>query len=109
MRPQDVGVQHDLLISCGHLGDVTGSPAFRGMGDYRGAVVWYGKALAIARQTAAADTSNAAAHSDEGIALMRMGISQVAARFWNRCTPRLRRMSPSRRILASFTIFVASP
>jgi tetratricopeptide (TPR) repeat protein len=79
LRPQDVGIQHDLLISYGHLGDVTGSPSFLNLGDYRRAVVWYGKALAIAKQMVAADPSNKTARLDEGMALARMSVSQVAA------------------------------
>jgi tetratricopeptide (TPR) repeat protein len=79
VRPQDVSVQHDLLIAYGHLGDVTGSPLFLTLGDYRGGVAWYQKALLIARQMATADPSNAQARSDEGTALMRIGTSQVAS------------------------------
>ncbi len=78
-KPQDVTVQHDLLIAYGHLGDVTGSPLFLTLGDYRGGVLWYQKSLAIARQMEAADPSNAQARSDEGTALMRIGTSQFAA------------------------------
>jgi eukaryotic-like serine/threonine-protein kinase len=79
LRPQDVSVQHDLLIAYGHLGDLTGSPMFASLGDYRGSVVWYRKAAAIARQMAAADHSNVQARTDEGTALLRIGASQTAA------------------------------
>ncbi len=77
--PQNVSVQHDLLIAYGRLGDLTGSPLFLTLGDYRGGVAWYQKALSIARQMVAADPSNAQARSDEGIAMMRIGTAQVAA------------------------------
>jgi tetratricopeptide (TPR) repeat protein len=76
--PQDVSVQRDLLIAYGHLGDLTGNPMFLNLGDPRGSVAWYQKALAIARQMAAADSSNARARNDEGMALLRIGTSQVA-------------------------------
>lgn len=80
LRPQDVTVQHDLLIAYGHLGDLTGTPLFQTLGDYRGGVGWYRKAAAIAHQMAAADPSNIQARNDEGTALMRIGVSQMAAR-----------------------------
>jgi eukaryotic-like serine/threonine-protein kinase len=79
MRPQDVTVQHDLLIAYGHLGDLTGSPLFPSLGNYRDGVAWYQKALAIAQQMAAADRSNVQARNDEGTALLRIGASQTAA------------------------------
>jgi eukaryotic-like serine/threonine-protein kinase len=79
LRPQDVTVQHDLLIAYGHLGDLTGSPMFPSLGNYREAVVWYQKAFAIAQQMAAADRSNVQARNDEGTALLRIGASQTAA------------------------------
>ncbi len=79
LRPQDVLVQHDLLIAYGHTGDLTGSPLVINMGEYREAVVWYRKAAAIARLMAAADPSNVQARNDEGTALMRIGTSQTAA------------------------------
>jgi tetratricopeptide (TPR) repeat protein len=79
LRPQDVTVQHDLLIAYGHLGDLTGSPLFPSLGNYREAVVWYQKALAIAQQMAAADPSNVQARNDEGTALLRIGASRTAA------------------------------
>jgi tetratricopeptide (TPR) repeat protein len=79
LRPQDVTVQHDLLIAYGHLGDLTGTPLFQTLGDYRGGVSWYKKAAAIAHQMAAADPSNIQARNDEGTALMRIGASQTAA------------------------------
>jgi hypothetical protein len=47
---QDVSAQHDLLIAYGHLGDLTGSPMFPSLGDYREGVVWYRKAAAIAQK-----------------------------------------------------------
>jgi tetratricopeptide (TPR) repeat protein len=79
LRPQDVTAQHDLLIAYGHLGDLTGSPLFASLGDYREGVAWYRKAAAIARQMAAAAHSNAQARNDEGTALLRIGASQAAA------------------------------
>jgi tetratricopeptide (TPR) repeat protein/tRNA A-37 threonylcarbamoyl transferase component Bud32 len=79
MSPQDVSVQHDLLMAYGHLGDLTGSPLVLNLGDYRGAVVWYRKAASIAQRMAAADPSNAQARNDEGTALMRIGVTQTAA------------------------------
>jgi tetratricopeptide (TPR) repeat protein len=79
MRPQDVTVQHDLLIAYGHLGDITGSPMFPSLGNYREGVGWYRKALAIAQQMVAADRSNVQARNDEGTALLRIGASQTAA------------------------------
>jgi tetratricopeptide (TPR) repeat protein len=63
----------------GHLGDITGGPAIINMGDYRGAIVWFGKAAAIAQQMLDADPSNALARSDAGIAYSRLGISQAMA------------------------------
>jgi len=89
--PQDVSVQHDLLIAYGRVGDLTGSPLFLTVGDYRGSLPWYEKALAIARQMAAADPSNAQARSDEGIALMRIGTSEVAAEEYRRGIESLKR------------------
>ena len=78
-NPQDVSVQHDLLIAYGHLGDVTGSPLFLTLGDYRGAQVWYRKALSLAEKMGESDPSNAQARSDQGQALLRIATSQVAA------------------------------
>ncbi len=79
LRPRDVGVQHDLLIAYGHLGDITGSPMFASLGDYGEAVVLYRKAAGIAHLMGAADASNVQARVDEGTALMRVGTSQNAA------------------------------
>ena len=79
LRPQDVAVQHDLLIAYGHLGDLTGSPMFASLGDYREGVDWYRKAAAIARQMTAADPSDTQAPNDEGTALLRIGAAQTAA------------------------------
>jgi len=79
LRPRDTQVQHDLLIAYGHLGDITGSPLFVGAYDYRGGVVWYRKAAAIAAKMAEADPSNVQARSDEGVALARVGSSLEAA------------------------------
>jgi tRNA A-37 threonylcarbamoyl transferase component Bud32/tetratricopeptide (TPR) repeat protein len=79
ISPQNVSVQHDLLIAYGHLGDLTGGPQFRNLGDYRGAVTWFRKAEAIAQRMAEQDPSNAQARNDEGTALVRIGVSQTAA------------------------------
>ena len=77
-HPEDVNVQHDLLIAYGHLGDTTGSPMFPSLGDSNGAVGWYRKAVEIAHKMTAADGSNVQARNDEGTAMARIAIAQTA-------------------------------
>ena len=94
LRPGDVQIQHDLMLSYGHLGDVTGGPAVINLGDYRGAVAWFGKAAAIAERLSGADPSNALARSDAGIANSRIGISQTAAGEYRQALETFRRAEP---------------
>lgn len=79
LHPQDVQVQRELMMISGHLGDITGSPMFMSLGDYRTGAMWYEKAVEIARKMAAADPSDKEAQDNEGTAVDRLGGSQQAA------------------------------
>jgi predicted Zn-dependent protease len=104
LQPEDVQVQRDLMMAYGHLGDIVGGPAVINMGDYGQAVVWFGKAAAIAERMMAADPSNALARRDAGTAIARIGASQTAAGEYRAALENFRRAEPLLR-----AVLAASP
>ena len=63
----NIAVLRDLANSYGDLAYVYFHPSYLSLGDRRTAALWQWKSLAIARELAAADPSNAAAQSDLNI------------------------------------------
>lgn len=68
--PSDVLTRRSLMITYGNLGGSLGSPFFPNLGDSAGAREYYGKALAIARDLAKADSHNQLAQYDLAYALL---------------------------------------
>jgi len=67
--PNNVLLRRSLMITYGNMGGNLGSPLYPNLGDTAGAEAAYGKALAIARELAAADPNNKLALSDLANAL----------------------------------------
>jgi tetratricopeptide (TPR) repeat protein len=68
-NPTDVLTRRSLMITYGNLGGNLGNPLYQNLGDFAGAREYYGKALAIARELAKADTDNVLAQYDLAQAL----------------------------------------
>jgi serine/threonine protein kinase/tetratricopeptide (TPR) repeat protein len=68
--PSNVIARRSLMITYGNLGGNLGSPFVPNLGDSAGAQQYYSKAVAIARDLAAADPKNQLAQYDLGNALL---------------------------------------
>ncbi len=71
--PDREHAKRELLLAYAHVGDVLGNPAFDNLGDTAGAIDAYRRMVALAEEVYRADTANARALSDLGIALLRLG------------------------------------
>jgi len=69
-NPSDVLTRRSLMITYGNLGGTLGSPLYANLNDTAGAREYYGKALAIARDLAKADSNDQLAQYDLANALM---------------------------------------
>jgi tetratricopeptide (TPR) repeat protein/predicted Ser/Thr protein kinase len=78
-HPNDVVHRRSLMLAYGHLAAVLGDPFGPNLGDFEGARTYYGKAVAIAEGTAAADPQNRTAQYDVAAATLRLGAVDVPA------------------------------
>jgi tetratricopeptide (TPR) repeat protein len=74
-HPNDYLVGRDLLNAYARIGDVLGNPARRNLGDSRGALAVYQKAIAIANTHIAADPNDHLAQMDRMELLWRIGVT----------------------------------
>ena len=72
--PSDVLLRRSLMISYANLGGTLGSPLYANLGDTAGARASYGKALAIARELASADSNDRLAQNDLANALLHYAL-----------------------------------
>jgi serine/threonine protein kinase len=78
-NPRNTRIQRSLMIGYGHVGDVLGSPFTGCLGDYRGALEYYGKAAAIAEEMRGADPSDRRAGFDVAMIWTRIGATTQAS------------------------------
>jgi tetratricopeptide (TPR) repeat protein len=69
-NPSDVLTRRSLMITYGNLGGTLGNPLYPNLGDTAGAREYYGKALAMARDLAKADSKDQLAQYDLANALL---------------------------------------
>ncbi|ABF43049.1 serine/threonine protein kinase with TPR repeats [Candidatus Koribacter versatilis Ellin345] len=81
-NPSDVLLQRSLMITYGNLAGTLGNPIYLNLGDSEGARLYYGKALAIARQLAAADANNQLAQYDLANALLFSSCLDLPKELW---------------------------
>ncbi len=81
-RPSDVITRRSLMITYGNLGGNLGSPIFANLGDSAGAREYYGKALAIARDLAKADSNDQLAQYDLANALLFYSSLELPKEQW---------------------------
>jgi eukaryotic-like serine/threonine-protein kinase len=78
-NPRNTRVTRDLMMGYGHAGDLLGSPLMTSLGDYKGALTYYGKAEQLAEQMSGADASDKRASYDLGMIRTRVGATLIAA------------------------------
>ena len=88
-HPNDVLAKRNLMITYGNLGATLGSPITFNLGDTAGARESYSKALAIARELAAADATNQLAQFDLANALTLYSILDPPKEQWEECLANL--------------------
>ena len=81
-NPNDVLTRRSLMITYGNLGGNLGNPLYMNLGDFAGAREYYGKALAIARDLAKADSQNMLAQYDLAQALFLYSILDFPKEEW---------------------------
>jgi len=85
----DVLVRRSLMITYGNLGGSLGNPLYPNLGDVAGAREFYGKALAIARELAKADTNDQLGQYDLANALLFRSVLNVPREEWAECLENL--------------------
>jgi len=73
--PNNVHTSRELMLAYAHVGDTLGNPAYDNFGDEAGARAAYSKMRDVAKKLHEADSADARATSDYGIALLRLGIA----------------------------------
>jgi serine/threonine protein kinase len=77
IQPNDVVFRRNLLIAYGHVGAILGLPTVDNLGDPRGALRYYRKAVAIAREIVATDPQGSTGQYDLASAMLRMASIEV--------------------------------
>ncbi len=72
-HPNDVVRRRSLMIAYGHVGSILGLPFITNMGDSNGALEYYAKCVAIAREIVHADPQDRTARFDLASSLLRDG------------------------------------
>jgi len=72
--PHDTMARHELMLAYGHQGDTLGNHEYDNAGDLPGAFQAYSRAVELAQSLYEADTADARALSDYGIALLRLAV-----------------------------------
>lgn len=79
LRPRDPLLMRTLMLSHGRMGDLLGGPFLtQNLGDPKGALESYTKAVRLAEQIAEVDPANQEATADVATALLRAGLIEVA-------------------------------
>jgi len=73
--PNNVHVSRELMLAYAHVGDTLGNPAYDNFDNEAGARAAYSKMRDVAKKLHEADSADARATSDYGIALLRLGIA----------------------------------
>lgn len=89
-HPADAAARRLVMITYGNLAGTLGSPLYFNLGDTAGAREYYGKALAIARDLAHADTNNHLAQYDLAYALLLYASLDLPKEEWEASLTMLR-------------------
>lgn len=77
--PRNTRVMRDLMMGYGHAGDLLGSPILVSLGDYKGALTYYEKAVQLGAAMSRADSSDKRASYDLGMIRTRIGATLAVA------------------------------